>query len=501
MRENLRWKLLFVLVIVSAFAFILFGPGRKDPIRLGLDLKGGIELLLVPDYRLGGDTLTKLGEDFKGKLSQKGITATTDLLGSPENNRYSGLKFTFANPDDVTRVKNLAVFQENYKSDQFGEEKNLKLSPTYAGNQIRVQIIQDSRDFPSNSVERAKAIIDNRISEASGGVAEADVRVDAQNRINVQIPGLKSLADAQAIITTTGRLTFRINKKVVLDGRELKDDIRVYFQTGKGYAISFGFKGESAKLLAKITAENIGKPMAVYIDETMLMEPVIQSALPDGSGEITLGNGNKEDAERYALLMKSGSLPISLKAIAVSNVEPTLGKEIVNMSVIAAVVGLIAVMIFMLVFYSLPGLLADLSLIFYGVIVLGVMSMFNGVLTLPGIAGFVLGLGMAVDANVIIFERIKDELRNGKRVRSAVEGGFDRALIAIVDSNVTTLIAATVLFLFGTGAVQGFAVTLTIGVLTSMFSAIFITKTFVELVIDRSPDRYAKHFGYKEVEA
>ncbi len=500
MRENLRWKLLFVLVIVSAFAFILFGPGRKNPIRLGLDLKGGIELLLAPDYRLAGETLTKLGEEFQGKLSQKGISAKVDLLGEPENNRYNGLKFTFTNPDDINRVKNLGIFLPTYKFEQFGEDKNLNLTPTYTEKQIRVRIIQDAKDFPADAVERAEAIINNRISEASGGMAEADVRVDAQKRINVQIPGLKSLADAQSIITTTGRLTFRIDKKIVMDGTDLKE-INVSFQTGQGYVLPFAFKGDGAKKLAKITTENVGKNMAVYLDETMLMEPVIKSPLPDGSGVIELGNGKKEDAERYALLMKSGSLPISMKAIAVSNVEPTLGKEIVRMSVIAAGIGLIAIVIFMLVFYGLPGVLANLALVLYGVIVLGVMSMFNGVLTLPGIAGFVLGLGMAVDANVIIFERIKDELRNGKRVRSAVEGGFDRALIAIIDSNVTTLIAAAVLFFFGTGAVQGFAVTLTIGVLTSMFSAIFITKTLVELVIDRSPDRYAKSFGYKEVQA
>jgi preprotein translocase subunit SecD len=226
---------------------------------------------------------------------------------------------------------------------------------------------------------------------------------------------------------------------------------------------------------------------------------VIQDVIPNGSGEITFGNTTKAEVEKNAILMKSGALPISLKVVQSTQVEPTLGKEIVHQSMVAGIVGVVLVIVFMIIFYSLPGLLADCALVMYAIFVLGFMALFRGVLTLPGVAGLILGIGMAVDANIIIFERIKDELRNGKRVRAALHGGFDRALVTILDSNVTTLIAAGVLFFFGSGSVQGFAVTLGISILVSMFTAVFVTRFFLEWRMAQDPDRYAKYFGVKEV--
>ncbi len=501
MRQDLRWKFLTIIIFFAGALFLIFNPFSKgETIRFGLDLKGGIELVLEADYRLGTKVLSKLKNELIFKMREAALGEPgVSYLGSEDNNRYDGLVFKFSSPEELARAQNMGLFKTRYQLDFYGETKNLILTPNFQGEVAELKIRQDPNDYPKDALKRALTIIDNRISQASSGMAEADVRLDNQGRINVQLPGLKSMEDAQAIITATGRLTFRINNRVVLDGTDLKD-ITYVNRPGEGYALPFSFKGNGAKQLAKITADNVGKNMAVYLDEQMLMDPVIKSALPDGSGEISLGlDATREEAERYAILMKSGSLPVSLKVAALSQVAPTLGKEIVNLSGIAMLSGIILVMIFMVCFYKVPGLIADVVLIFYATFVLGIMVMSNGVLTLPGIAGIILSIGMAVDANIIIFERIKDELRNGKRMRSALEAGFNRAFTAILDSNVTTLIAAIVLLIFGSGPVQGFGVTLTIGVLTSMLTAIFVTRIFLQMMIDRNPDKYAKYFGVKEV--
>ncbi len=505
MRQDLRWKVATILIITLVFALVISPMAKTffkgEPIRLGLDLKGGMELLLAPDYRLGSNAVFRIGDELTAKLKQANIDAQVAPLGVLDGDRYDGLKFTFANAGDVERALNSGAFPSRYQLNLFGEEKNLNFETAIQGNVVDLKILQDPRDFPEDSLERSQAIIDNRISEAASGMAEADVRLDGKGRVNVQLPGISSLQQAKELITATGRLTFRIDNKIVLDGTDLRD-IKVGFdaQGGKGYVINFTFKGQGAKQLEAVTSANVGKKMAVYLDESMLMEPVIQTALPDGSGQITFGNAtSKEEIEKYALLMKSGALPLSLKIVQSTQVAPTLGKEIVQQSLVAGVIGFAMVIVFMIVFYSLPGLLADVALIIYGILLLGVMAIFRGVLTLPGIAGFILTLGMAVDANIIIFERIKDEIRNGKRVRAAIQGGFNRAFSAVFDSNLTTILSAIVLWIFGSGSIKGFALTLGLGVLISMFTAIFVTRVFLEWRTDHDPDRYAKFFGAKEV--
>jgi preprotein translocase subunit SecD len=506
LRSDLRWKgaIIFIAVLIFALLITPLSYGGKnifrfEPLRLGLDLKGGIELLLAPDYRLSGTALTELGNSILPKIREANITEPTiGYLGMADGDRYDGIKLTFANPGDAQRAINVSAFPSRYKMDVAGESKNLNIKSRVLGNVVQLTVTQDPNDFPEDSLERSLTVIDHRISEAASGMAEADVRLDGKGRINVQLPGLKSLQEARDLISATGRLTFRIDDKIVLDGTNM-NDVSVGFEGGKGYVIRFTFKGAGAKMLEQITTANTGKKMAVYLDETMLMDPVIQDVIPNGSGEITFGNTTKSEVEKDALLMKSGALPISLKVVQSTQVEPTLGKEIVHQSLISGLAGVVLVIAFMLVFYSFPGLLADCSLVFYAIFVLGFMALFRGVLTLPGVAGLILGIGMAVDANIIIFERIKDELRNGKRVRAAIHGGFDRAFVTIIDSNVTTVIAAVVLFFFGSGSVQGFAVTLIISILVSMFTAIFVTRFFIEWRMDQDPDRYAKYFGVKEV--
>jgi protein-export membrane protein SecD len=228
------------------------------------------------------------------------------------------------------------------------------------------------------------------------------------------------------------------------------------------------------------------------------MAPVISEPIPNGDAQITMGTGTTmQEAKDYAILMKSGALPISLRSVLVSQVAPTLGTETVKLSLIAGAIGIVLVFLFMLGFYGRMGVVADFALIIYTLLVLGVLAIFRAVLTLPGIAGLILGIGMAVDGNVIIFERIKDEVRAGKGIQSALKAGFDRAYVTILDSNITTLIVAVVLSVFGTGAVKGFAVTLAISILTSMFTALFVSKTFLEIWIDKAPDRFLRKYGVR----
>lgn len=504
MRHDLRWKGALILTAVLIFALLISPVGTKifkgDPIRQGLDLQGGIELLLTPDYRLGVSALSKLRDELLTKLNEANINVQASYLGTLDGDRYEGLRFSFANETDLQRARNLGVFPQQYQLNAFGETKRLSFKPEIKGNTIELTVLQSADDFSKDSLKRSLAIISNRINEASHGMAEADVRLDeGKNRIHVQLPGIKTLQEAKSLITATGRLTFRINNRIVLDGTHL-EDVRVNFdQTRRSWVIAFQFKGDGARQLAKITTENLKKQMAVYLDETLLMDPIIDEPIPNGEGIITLGGTPKSEVERYALLMKSGALPISLRVVQSTQVAPTLGDEIVKQSLVAGVVGIILVVAFMILFYSIPGMLADVALGCYAVFVLGLIALLRGVLTLPGVAGVVLGVGMAVDANVIIFERIKDEIRNGKRVRPAVQSGFERAFITILDSNITTLIVAGVLFFLGSGPVQGFAMTLTISILVSMFTAIVVTRLLLEWWIDHDPDRYAKHFGVKEV--
>lgn len=495
LRHDLRWKGLFILLSLIIFALVL----KFAPIRLGLDLKGGIEMLLAPDYRIGATVLDKLGGALGDKISKAGLNPVISYLGVMDGDRYEGLRFKFNSPDEAQRAVNLGAFPREYRFEVFGEVRNLNLTTKVQGSVVAVSVLQDAGDFPDDALERSLTVINHRISKASSGMAEADVRLDGKGRINVQLPGISSLREARELIVATGRLTFRINNRIVLDGTDL-EDVRVAAEAGSGYVIHFQFKGTGAKQLEQITTENVGKQMAVYLDETMLMDPVIKDPIPGGQGMITFGgNTAKKDVENYAILMKSGALPISLRVIQSTQVAPTLGKEIIKQSLISGIAGIAMVVGFMIMFYGAPGLMADMALILYAIFVLGVMALFRGVLTLPGVAGIILSVGMAVDANIIIFERIKDELRMGKRMRPAVQAGFDRAFITILDSNITTLIAAAVLFFFGTGSVQGFAVTLSIGILISMLTAIFVTRFFLEWRIDQDPDRYAKYFGVKEV--
>jgi protein-export SecD/SecF family membrane protein len=507
MRRDIVWKGWTNLALVLIALVVVFGPqissslnffGNQDAIRQGLDLKGGIELILAPDYRVEDRVLLGVKDQLVARISKLGIAEPKfNTLGTMENNKYDGLKFTFASPGEVERVLNAKAIPAQLAWKHGIEDLTIqfKVKKSSNPNILLVNVQLDPASYGEDAMFRAKEIISRRIN--SMGTSETDVRLDKKNnRIQVQLPGVSSIDEAEKLLKATGRLNFRMNGKIVMFGNDLKDASAAYDPNKGEPVIHFQFGSEGAEQFRVITTNNVGKKLGMYLDEQQLMEPVINEPIPGGSGEISLGGGTTLDqAKEYAILMKSGALPISLRTVQNTQVAPTLGSEMIRQSLIGAAAGIILVMLFMLLFYSLPGLIANVALIGYSILVLGVMAGLRQVLTLPGVAGFILSIGMAVDANIIIFERIKDELRNGKRLRAAVEAGFNRAFTAIFDSQLTTLIIAVVLLIFGTGPVKGFAVTLTIGILLSLYTAILVSRNLLEMLVDKNPDRYAKYFG------
>ncbi|NLW56600.1 MAG: protein translocase subunit SecD [Firmicutes bacterium] len=504
------WIIFALVLVVTIYAIVpIFSPALKqklfkgqDPLRRGLDLKGGLEVILAPDYRVESRVLSAIQTHLLKEIKEFGVEEpTVSVLGKAnDNNRFEGLLFQFASQDEAERVLRAKVIKDRLTWRAGVEEKNLllrtELSPAEP-TVLRVKIEDDPANFPSDALYQAKVIIENRIN--STGLSETVVRLDQnKNRIEVQLPGVKSQEEAEKLIKTTGRLNFRLDDRVVMFGTDL-EDAQAQFDSQSGVpVIQLRFGKVGAKLFEQITTEHEGEVLAIYLDEELLMAPVISEPIPNGNAQINLGAGaTLQDAKDYAILMKSGAFPISLRSVLVTQVAPTLGTETVRLSLIAGAIGIILVLLFMLINYGRMGLVADLALLIYTLLVIGSLVAFRAVLTLPGIAGLILGIGIAVDANVIIFERIKDEKRSGKVIRSALKAGFERAFTTIIDSNITTLIVAAVLSYFGTGAVKGFAVTLALSIVISMFTAVFVSRTFLEIWINKSPDKFLSKYGVR----
>ncbi len=253
-----------------------------------------------------------------------------------------------------------------------------------------------------------------------------------------------------------------------------------------GAEVNMVLNSEGSKIFAKTTGMNVGKQLAIVLDSRVASAPNIKEKIPNGSARID-GIGNMDEAKDLALVLRAGALPAPVHVLTENTVGPSLGQDSINAGTKSAMIGLLLVMIFVVVYYSAVGMIANFALILNGLFVLAIMAGFHFTLTLPGIAGFILSVAMAIDSNVLINERIREELRNGKTVRAAIETGYDRAFVTILDSNITTLITGVVLYMFGTGSVRGFAVTLCIGILVSMFTAIFVTR----LVLDFATTRFA----------
>lgn len=339
----------------------------------------------------------------------------------------------------------------------------------------------DKEDVTAEEMQAAVSLIQGRMDW--NGWTEAEVAQEGTNRIRVDIPGVENAEEAIREIGQTAQLSFVDETgKVLLTGDMVADATKQVGATQKGVNaepyVALKFNDEGKQLFAEATAANIGKPIYIVMDGEVISAPMVQSAITTGEASIT-GNFTGESAEELASLIRAGSLPFNLNVIQMKNVGARLGADALATGVKAGAIGLALVLIFMLVVYKVLGFAADLALIIYVGLELILLNAFNITLTLPGIAGIILSVGMAVDANVVIFERLKEELVEGKTLRVAVKNGFSRALPAILDGNVTTLIAAVVLFFLGSGTVKGFATTLSMGIIISMFTALVITRLIV----------------------
>lgn len=344
-----------------------------------------------------------------------------------------------------------------------------------------------------DAVNRVVKIIDRRVNEL--GLTEPVVQRQGARRVIVELPGINDPDKAIAMIGKTALLEFKDPKGVtVLTGKDLKDSRAQVDGQSKRALVALEFTEDGSKKFADVTRRLVGQPLEIVFDGETLMKPNVNEPITGGKAVIT-GNRNMEEAEHMAILLRSGSLPVKVNMVENRTVGPSLGQDSKDKSIMAFKVGVIGILVFMVLFYRVSGIVADISLLLYVMLLLLAMKFLNATLTLPGIAGIILSMGMAVDANVLIFERFKEEVRAGKTLRSAMDNGFDRAFGTIFDSNVTTLFVAVVLFYLGTGPIKGFAVTLAIGLLLSMFTAITVTKFMLKSLINSNIIKNSKFFG------
>ncbi len=368
-----------------------------------------------------------------------------------------------------------------------------------------------------DAMKRAKEIITNRIDQF--GVSEAHITTQGEKWIVVQLPGVKDPERAIDLIGKTALLEFKIvdnredmsayldeegefdesmlpeelellngkedakyllKKEAEVTGADLKD-ARVEFGQFNMPHVAIEFNRDGAKKFAKVTEVNVERNLAIVLDDVVQSAPVIRTKIPDGNAIIE-GNFTMEEARNLAIVLRAGALPAPVKIIENRTVGPTLGRDSIKAGLYACLMGMAIVLVFMALYYRLAGLIADMALLLNLVILMGAMALIHATLTLPGIAGIILTIGMAVDANVLVFERIREELSSGKTVRVAIDAGYEKALKTILDANVTTLIAAGFLFQFGTGPIKGFAVTLFLGIMISMFTSIILTHLVFDLV-------------------
>ena len=351
----------------------------------------------------------------------------------------------------------------------------------------------EDRDINNEVMTGILSVIERRVNQI--GLSEPVIQREGSDRIIVELPAVDNPSEAISTIGRTAMLTFRIDGETVMSGENINDARASHDEHGRP-VVTFSLNREGAREFENITRRHMGQQMGVYLDEERLTNPTIQAVIRD-SGQIT-GYNSVEEAQEHAILIREGALPVPVEVIESRTVGPTLGAIAIQQSIRAGLLGLLLVAAYIVFYYKFPGLIAAISLIIYGIIFMGTLSGLQAVLTLPGIAGLILSIGMAVDANIIIFERIKDERKSGKTLRAAIDAGFKRAYMTIVDANVTTLITASILAYFTSGAIRGFAVTLIIGIVVSMFNAFFVTKTLIDLSSGTNLLQSASSFGVRE---
>jgi protein-export membrane protein SecD len=486
---------------------------RLPRMPLGLDLRGGTSLLYQIDTaQLKKDWLQSLQVEARRALSEERIAHNGAVIAGNQ------VRVTLREPGKadaaLARLKQLAqplsasLFTGSSGGTGYdlsvsrGENGVITIEPAPPGLQRRIE----------NAVIRSIEVIRRRIDPT--GTTEATIQKEGQERILIQVPGLAP-AEVKARVGTTAKLTFQlvdqsipaeeaetsgvppddvllsdtehpgrsvlVHKEVIVSGDDLVNAYAGYDSRSGGVgerAVHFEFNSRGATAFARVTRENIGKPFAIILDNKVISAPYIRSEIPGGQGEIT-GNFSAEDVNRLALLLRSGALPAALSIIEERSVGPSLGADSIESGKLAAIVGFLAVSGLMVASYGLFGLFSVAALVVNIAIVAACLSLFHATLTLPGIAGIVLTMGVAVDANVLIYERIREEMKGGRGIISSIEAGFDRAYATIVDSHLTALLAALILYAFGSGTVRGFAVTLSFGIVSSLFTAITVTRLMV----------------------
>ena len=475
-------------------------------VNLGLDLRGGAHLLAeVQVADVYKDRIDGLWPDVRDALRTE-----RDAVGNVrrEPSDPGVLKVKIGNPANMAKAVEVvrALAQPVVTLTGVGQTD---IEVAGAGDILTVQLSEAERvATDSRTIQQSLEIIRRRVDEV--GTREPTIQRQGTDRILIQVPGIGSAAELKALIGTTARLTFNpvrgrtadenadpgarnvllpaadepgmfyiIEQTPVVSGEDLVDAQPAFDQNGQP-AVNFRFNPSGARKFGDYTAQNIGQPFAIVLDDEVISAPVIQSAIPGGSGIIT-GNFSVEESTDLAVLLRAGALPAELTFLEDRTIGPELGQDSIDAGRIAAIIAMIAVALFMFASYGLFGLFATVALAINMGLLFGALSMIGGTLTLPGIAGIVLTIGMAVDANVLVFERIREELRSQKNPVRAIEIGYERAMSAIVDANLTTLITAAVLFYFGAGPVRGFAVTLALGIITSVFTALLVTRQLIAL--------------------
>ena len=389
--------------------------------------------------------------------------------------------------------------------------KPTKLGLDLVGGSRLVLEAQTTKSIPKITPEvmgNLQFAIENRVNKL--GVAETVVQQVGEKKLLIEIPDVTDLDEAKSFLGETADLEFKREiqdengvhwESTGLSGKDLSRASLSTDQVGQ-WVVSLEFNAEGAKKFADLTKELVGQKMAIFFDGELQSDPVIREVIYGGKAQISGGESGFEQAEaqRMVNLLNAGALPVPAVIVEENTVGPTLGADSIAKSKKAGIIGLSAVMIFMIAFYHVPGLIADIALIIYSLILFALFKTIPVTLTLAGIAGFILSIGMAVDANILIFERTKEELRAGRNLFTAINSGFDRAFTSIFDSNMTTIITCTILYLLGTSVVKGFALTLALGVIVSMFSAITVTKNFMHLIFGTGELKHPALFGLRKDE-
>ncbi len=372
---------------------------------------------------------------------------------------------------------------------------------------LEAQKQENFKEITNDMMNRLKIAIEKRVN--AFGVAETIVQRVGKNRLLVEIPNISAPEKAKEFLGKTAKLEFKEQKKgfrgddvwvsTGLSGKDLKK-ATVGTDTATQWVVLIEFNAVGTKKFADLTKRLVGKPMAIFFDEELISDPVIREPILGGSAQISGGSGGFKvsEAKEMVDLLNAGALPVPAKIIEENSVGPTLGFDSIQKSKMAGMIGITLVMIFMIAYYRIPGFIANIALFIYGLIIFALFKLIPVTLTLAGIAGFILSIGMAVDANILIFERTKEELRAGRTLFTAINAGFDRAFTSIFDSNMTTIISCVILYLLGTSIVKGFALTLAIGVVVSMFTAITVTKNFMHLMFGTGQLKHPEWFGLKK---